>query len=515
MPPKRKVTNEDSSEATSSDSEASEAGTPVMRRTRGRKVGGLGNSVVPSTQSSPALNTRRASRLSVNADADEGSPKRRTRLTRGSRRGSDAAATADTPRTAETNTPTTSTMRGSRGGRGGRGRGRAGSGRGRASRRGALTSNRGRRARARTEDIGLSSTSISGTDQDEDSTEDYAILDKSEDEGDEEEEEEEEEEVEDPSDASGTFDSPSADRDASEMESEPVSVATGSTGTKDEEEKAEDDAEEPSDDEDVESNADTPLPLKKRRKLDGRGSLRSADQLLESTESSAGEEALEVDDISEQSGLSDGEGGLGMATLTANLTRRQRAKLMHENDNELMELPVEAKRSKFSAEESALRKSEHARRRKFQSLQRAEQLKNDTINRLLNKQSSKGRNKVTEDSETRPASVEAEVAAPENIRYIQRRSPHEEHGKSSDTGNNTTPVHIECALLLPKDVAIRDLIPSATDKGFVPSYPEPMPLCSVDGCHQKKKYSIELQAACSLDHWRVLKGLAGVVSKLA
>ncbi|PIA17473.1 hypothetical protein COEREDRAFT_91843 [Coemansia reversa NRRL 1564] len=503
MPPKRKVTNEDSSGTASSESEVSEAGTPVLRRTRGRKAAKPGSSEGLSTQSSPALNTRRASRLSVNAEADDDSPKRRTRLTRGSRRRSEAT----TPHTVEGSASTT-TATTARGGRGARGRGRAGSSRGRASRRGSLTGGRGRRARARAEDIGLSSTSISDTDQDEDSTEDYAMVDKS----------EEEAEEDDPSDTSGVFDSFSVRRDASEMESDPVSAATGSSGVKDEEEGGQgtrkDDAEGRSDDEDVESNAATTVPLDKRQRTDGRGSQRSADQLVESTESSAGEGALEADDISEQSGFSEGESELGVVTPTANLTRRQRARLTRDRDEELMELPVEAKRSKFSAEESALRKSEHARRRKFQSLQRAEQLKNDTINRLLNKQSSKGRNKVTEDSETRSTSVEAEAAAPENIRYIQRRSPHDADGeKFSDLGNDTVPVHIECGLLLPNDVTIRDLIPSATERGFVPSYPEPLPLCSVNGCDQKKKYSIESQAACSLEHWRVLKDPVGAVNK--
>ncbi|KAJ2613567.1 hypothetical protein H4S08_002116 [Coemansia sp. RSA 1365] len=504
--PKRKVTNEDSSGTASSESEVSETGTPVLRRTRGRKSGKAGSSGARSTQSSPALNTRRASRLSVSADADDDSPKRRTRLTRGSRRGSEASTSRMGEGPASTTTATKA-----RGGRGARGRGRAGSSRGRASRRGALTGGRGRRVRAKTEDMGLSSTSISDTEQDEDSTEDYAMLDKS--------EEEAEEEDEEPSDTSGVFDSLSADRDASEMESDPVSAATGSSGMKDDEEEdgqetPKDDAEGRSDDEEVESNAAATAPLKKRPRTDGRGSQRSADQLVESTESSAGEDALEADDISEHSGFSEGESELGVVTSTANLTRRQRARLTRDKDEELMELPVEAKRSKFSAEESALRKSEHARRRKFQSLQRAEQLKNDTINRLLNKQSSKGRNKVTEDSETRSTSVEAEAAAPENIRYIQRRSPRDaDEGKSSDIGNGTAPVHIECGLSLPKDVTIHDLIPSVTDKGFVPSYPEPLPLCSVDGCDQKKKYNIESQAACSLEHWRVLKDPVGAVSK--
>ncbi|KAJ2765407.1 INO80 complex subunit B, partial [Coemansia nantahalensis] len=217
----------------------------------------------------------------------------------------------------------------------------------------------------------------------------------------------------------------------------------------------------------------------------------------------------EDDEEDEDEDETDGGGLLGSddednvngyaATAAASLTRRQRAKLARERGEELMELPVEAKRSRFSAEEAALRKSEHARRRKFQSQQRAEQLKNDTINRLLNKQTSKGRNKVAEDSETRSTSAETSETAPDAIRYIQRRPP-----RDVDT-NDGAPVRIEHALLLPRDTAVRDLIPGATGSGFTPTYPKPVPTCAVDGCAEKKKYSVASLAACSLEHWRVLK----------
>ncbi|OMH83046.1 hypothetical protein AX774_g3447 [Zancudomyces culisetae] len=94
------------------------------------------------------------------------------------------------------------------------------------------------------------------------------------------------------------------------------------------------------------------------------------------------------------------------------LTRRQRARLTNNYDEELVELTTESKKVEYSTEELALRKSEFSRRRKFQSLQRAEQLKNDTISRLLNKQSSKGRNKVVDDNDSANTPGSATSATP-------------------------------------------------------------------------------------------------------
>ncbi|KAJ2440553.1 hypothetical protein IWW46_003928, partial [Coemansia sp. RSA 2440] len=127
---------------------------------------------------------------------------------------------------------------------------------------------------------------------------------------------------------------------------------------------------------------------------------------------------------------------------------------------------------------------------------RAEQLKNDTINRLLNKQTSKGRNRVGDDGETRANSVESSHD-PDTVRYIQRSNHVESNGVDS-----TTPVHIECALLLPNGTAIADLFPGAAS---TLAYPLPAPLCAVAGCEMKKKYAVESQPACSLEHWRLLK----------
>ncbi|KAJ1825507.1 INO80 complex subunit B [Coemansia sp. RSA 2599] len=211
-------------------------------------------------------------------------------------------------------------------------------------------------------------------------------------------------------------------------------------------------------------------------------------------DSMGGEEVVEDDNMS-LDGFSDIGGEDSVAAVATNLTRRQRAKLTQDYDEELIELPQEAKRSKFSAEEAALRKSEHARRRKFQSLQRAEQLKNDTINRLLNKQTSKGRNKVAEDADTRSASAEVAEAAPGTIRYIQRCIPSNQQQKPGRT---------EYSLSLARDVGIEKILPAMTQKDSQPSYPPPASTCSMAGCSQTKKYSVASLAACSLDHWRIL-----------
>ncbi|KAJ1844126.1 INO80 complex subunit B [Coemansia sp. RSA 2708] len=428
MPPKRKITNDDSTTPSSTGSEASEPETPSTRRTRARRRDDRGSA---NPQASPALNTRRSSRLSAGAE-DPAKP--RARLTRGLRRDSDAAATAS---------PVPTRGRGSRGGRG-RGRPRGG-GRGGGPKRGAAAAGkRGRgRPRAGESDIPSESESESEVDDDDDEIEDFAVLDKT--------------------------------------ESDNVSGSEAEDGS------------EPSDGPDERSpgsNQGDEL-----RDVDSS----KPEELPESDESN-GEGEPELDVVS---GLSEGEGELLLASTS--MTRRQRAKLNRETGEELMSLPAQAKRSRFSAEEAALRKSEHARRRKFQSLQRAEQIKNDTINRLLNKQTSKGRNKVTEEAETRSGSVESNPE-PEQLRYIQRRRPQSAADGNPEAGSEESPpVHIECALLLPQDTTIADLFPTATSKGAAPAYPNPVPTCAVTGCEMAKKYTAASQPACSLEHWRMLK----------
>ncbi|CAG8624791.1 6824_t:CDS:2, partial [Acaulospora colombiana] len=83
------------------------------------------------------------------------------------------------------------------------------------------------------------------------------------------------------------------------------------------------------------------------------------------------------------------------------LTKRQRAKLNENYEQDLLQLPMEPMRKKhLTEEEIQLRKSEIARRRKNQSIQRAEQDKMDTINRLLKKQATKKRSKDLDDNDS-------------------------------------------------------------------------------------------------------------------
>lgn len=78
------------------------------------------------------------------------------------------------------------------------------------------------------------------------------------------------------------------------------------------------------------------------------------------------------------------------------------------------------KKKLLTEEEEQLKKSEVARRRKNQSIQRAEKDKADTINRLLKKQASKSKKIIeeTEDKET-PQEKLLKTEDPNRIRYIQ------------------------------------------------------------------------------------------------
>ncbi|KAI9278910.1 PAPA-1-like conserved region-domain-containing protein [Phascolomyces articulosus] len=80
------------------------------------------------------------------------------------------------------------------------------------------------------------------------------------------------------------------------------------------------------------------------------------------------------------------------------LTKRQRAKLENNGSEEFLELPMESMKKKhLTEEEQTLKRSEVARRRKNQSIERAEKDKQDTINRLLKKQASKSRRIIKDD----------------------------------------------------------------------------------------------------------------------
>ncbi|KAI7863833.1 hypothetical protein BDF14DRAFT_1293578 [Spinellus fusiger] len=153
------------------------------------------------------------------------------------------------------------------------------------------------------------------------------------------------------------------------------------------------------------------------------------------------------------------------------LTKRQRARL---NDDEtgdyFMELPMDNGRKKIlTEEEEALQKSEVARRRKNQSIQRAEKDKDDTINRLLKKQASKKRlrNKID----------------PNRLHYVTNQ-----HGSQ---------------LSIPAAWTIEQVFSSSPPP---PSVHRQL-LCEVEGCNKAKKYTCKksTKAVCSLDHYQVME----------
>ncbi|CAG8669982.1 2046_t:CDS:2 [Acaulospora morrowiae] len=162
------------------------------------------------------------------------------------------------------------------------------------------------------------------------------------------------------------------------------------------------------------------------------------------------------------------------------LTKRQRAKLNENYEQDLLQLPMEPMRKKqLTEEEIQLKKSEIARRRKNQSIQRAEQDKMDTINRLLKKQASKKRLKDQDDNDVVQNNDDGSSA---NI-------PNVFHYVTNQEG---------CSLSVPRGVNI----PIEFSKG--PKYPPPVPICSFSGCQLPKKYrsTKTFEFACSMEHLR-------------
>ncbi|CAO3683656.1 unnamed protein product [Umbelopsis ramanniana] len=174
------------------------------------------------------------------------------------------------------------------------------------------------------------------------------------------------------------------------------------------------------------------------------------------------------------------------------LTKRQRAKLNDGAEEDYLELPMDSgKKKHLTAEEQALRRSEVARRRKNQSIQRAEKDKADTINRLLKKQASKSKKAIKDDGGDGTDSVAGDngrqqprmLENPTQIRYVNNKAG--------------------SLLSIPRTMNISDVIASSkkTDLKKVIS-------CAVKGCGQPKKYltSKSRKPVCSLDHYHTIEG---------
>ncbi|ORX47516.1 hypothetical protein DM01DRAFT_320459 [Hesseltinella vesiculosa] len=165
------------------------------------------------------------------------------------------------------------------------------------------------------------------------------------------------------------------------------------------------------------------------------------------------------------------------------MTKRQRAKMNREDDDELLELPMDTgKKQLRTQEEEALRRSEVARRRKNQSIQRAEKDKQDTINRLLKKQAGKSKkNEVSEADQPK----HKRHHDPHAIRYVQCPQ--------------------ESTLNIPEKLTVDEVF------GWQPwdnkRSPKPMETCDVQGCTNIKKYTAKSsgKAVCSLEHYKMVE----------
>ncbi|KAI9318705.1 PAPA-1-like conserved region-domain-containing protein [Dichotomocladium elegans] len=165
------------------------------------------------------------------------------------------------------------------------------------------------------------------------------------------------------------------------------------------------------------------------------------------------------------------------------MTKRQRAKMNNEGPEEFLELPMDTGKKKniLTQEEQTLRRSEVARRRKNQSIQRAEKDKEDTINRLLKKQASKSRKIIKDDgTDEKDGKTSSRPTQPDSLRYTSTRE-----------GN---------LLMIPTTVKLEDVF------GQIAREPrqKTIPICAVKGCGQTKKYTgiKSGKAACSLEHYK-------------
>ncbi|RHZ76892.1 hypothetical protein Glove_187g95 [Diversispora epigaea] len=253
----------------------------------------------------------------------------------------------------------------------------------------------------------------------------------------------------------------------------------------DEEEEEEEEEEEIEDEEDEQSDYEEIIPPRRTR---GRTTI----QPTQLKQSSRSKQKQQKDEPPPQVSASRKRAGT-MESLSSTssrvLTKRQRAKLNENYEQDLLQLPMEPmKKKQLTEEEIQLKKSEIARRRKHQSIQRAEQDKMDTINRLLKKQASKKRSKDQDDND----------------------SVHNHENGSSMNIPSCVYHYVQdvqgCSLSIPEGINM----PIKFEKG--PKYPPPVPLCSISGCNNPKKYrsTKTLEFACSMEHLKQINTSASL-----
>ncbi|KAL0094650.1 PAPA-1-like conserved region-domain-containing protein [Phycomyces blakesleeanus] len=152
-----------------------------------------------------------------------------------------------------------------------------------------------------------------------------------------------------------------------------------------------------------------------------------------------------------------------------------------------MELPMDnGKKKTLTEEEEALRKSEVARRRKNQSIQRAEKDKDDTINRLLKKQASKSKRIINDDANDENGQSPAE-------RLRRKEDPNRLHYVSNQHGSK---------LSIPAKFTVDQVFSQGSR-----SCKKAAVVCQVEGCKNLKKYVAKKsgKAVCSLEHYKVVE----------
>ncbi|KAJ8131995.1 hypothetical protein O1611_g1629 [Lasiodiplodia mahajangana] len=133
------------------------------------------------------------------------------------------------------------------------------------------------------------------------------------------------------------------------------------------------------------------------------------------------DEEIEEPEPAEEDDLgSDDDGSRAETPDLTKMTKRQRARF-EEHGGELMKLSDEVQAKKhFTAEELSMRRAEMARRRRNLSEKRNEEVKMETINKLLKKQAPKTNRKAQAGMESTP-DVEAQKPNPIFIRWVSNK----------------------------------------------------------------------------------------------
>ncbi|KAI8375735.1 PAPA-1-like conserved region-domain-containing protein [Choanephora cucurbitarum] len=171
------------------------------------------------------------------------------------------------------------------------------------------------------------------------------------------------------------------------------------------------------------------------------------------------------------------------------MTKRQRAKAYQEIPEEYLELPMDTgKKKQLTEEEEQLKKSEVARRRKNQSIQRAEKDKADTINRLLKKQASKSKRVIEDNAEEKETAHEKlkRLEDPNRLRYI----------------NTAQGSQLNIPTVFTLDKVFGTPVPQ-TQQPTLSSVKQ----CQVEGCLKTRKYTAKKSGkfVCSLEHYKMVE----------